>query len=519
MENFNSKSQSKLKIYIRPELFDHLAYPLSAKLDDNLILLLFRKLHVSSEIDFKIPLKSWISKAKEVGLSETEANVLFQTYKVFDSDNSEYSTNTNSRYETLNAKNSVDVRYFGLFFALQSFAFRTKVSLNVDKGDKSPSYFASPLSSPRGKNLNSLRNQNQGLEYQFFVNFIKSNLKLFLRIIASDIHNTETTINANEFNTLKFLFKLDDNDLYKSSTSTSNNLNNLNNNNTLNKGKNTLANYTHFFDNLPSVAKIGMNTVDEFLNQLISTSPPEKTDYVQIKNLSKSVTIKSDCINKNIKITQCDDSYIYINTNVQNCKISHCSNCTIVIAVASKIISLDKCEKCNISLVSNFTRISNMIDSNVYLYSVNEPVLYGDNRGLSLGPHNVTYQDLYLHIKNSRLLITHQGINNFNNPIFLNNKKDIKIISIENFTTINVPFEIKDEFAYKLTPKNYIESIENRYKNYLKIKNMIREANFSEKQEKAFHIALQGYFREWLVTSGNYRPMNDIVKMIDNPQL
>lgn len=511
MENYNTKNQSKMKIYIRPELFDHLIYPLTAKLDDNLILLLFRKLHVSSEIDFKIPLKSWVTKAKEIGLSEIEANILFQTYKVFDNDNSEYSNNLNSRYESANSKNSVDVRYFGLFFALQSFAFRTKVSLNIDKGDKSPSYFTSPLSSPRGKNLNSLRNQNQGLEYQYFVNLIKSNLKLFLRIIASDIHNTETTINMNEFNTLKFLFKLDENDLYKSST--------LNNNNTLNKNKNTLSNYTHFFDNLPSVAKIGMNKVNEFLSELISTTPPEKSDYIQIKNLSKSVTIKNDCINKNIKITQCDDSYIYINTNVQNCKISHCSNCTIVIAVVSKIITLDKCEKCNISLVSNFTRISNMIDSNVYMYSVNEPVLYGDNRGLCLGPHNVTYQELYLHLKNSRLLITQKGIVNFNNPIFFNNKKDIKIISIENFTTLIVPFEVKDEFAYKLTPKNYVESIENRYKNYLKIKNMIREANFSEKQEKAFHIALQGFFREWLVTSGNYRPMNDIVKMIDNPQI
>ena len=66
MENYNTKNQSKMKIYIRPELFDHLIYPLTAKLDDNLILLLFRKLHVSSEIDFKIPLKSWVTKAKEI---------------------------------------------------------------------------------------------------------------------------------------------------------------------------------------------------------------------------------------------------------------------------------------------------------------------------------------------------------------------------------------------------------------------------------------------------------------------
>ena len=191
--------KKKIQIYIRQELFDHLVYPISIKLDDNLIILLFRKLHVISEIDFKISLKEWIQRAKECGLSESEASILFQTFKVFDTENNEYtSSSVNSRYEISNCKNSVDVRYFGLFFALQAFAQRAKMSLNIDKGDKSPfNYYTSPLSSPRGKSSNSYRNQNQGLEYQFIVSFIKTNLKLFLRIIASDIHNTETTLNAN----------------------------------------------------------------------------------------------------------------------------------------------------------------------------------------------------------------------------------------------------------------------------------------------------------------------------------
>ena len=39
----------------------------------------------------------------------------------------------------------------------------------------------------------------------------------------------------------------------------------------------------------------------EFLSELISTTPPEKSDYIQIKNLSKSVTIKNDCSNKSLK--------------------------------------------------------------------------------------------------------------------------------------------------------------------------------------------------------------------------
>ena len=495
--------ENPLRIYIKPEIFDHLIYPISIKLDDEKIISLFRKLHILSEIDFKIPLKEWLKNATEIGLSKTEALTLFQTFKIYESDQPE-TPQVKSRYESnnTNSKNSVDVRYFGLFFALQSFSQRTKISLIIDnKTEKNPNFFASPLSSPRGKS-GGHRMGIQGMEYQLILNFIKSNLKLFLRIVASDIHNTETTISANEFNTLKFLFTTED----KKHN---------------NKKSTPLANHLHCFDNLPPITKINMNIINEFLLSSLGGSAPELSNYVVIKGLSKCVTIKSgnEYQNKSLLITSCDDTYIYINTNVSNCKISFCTNCTIVVAVASKIISIDKCDKCNICIVSNFTRISNMIDSNIYLFSVNEPILYGDNRGLQLGPHNVTYNDLYTHIKESNLLISQNSYKNFSSPVFLssNNKDHVNIIKPEDFITIVVPFEAKDPFNYIFTPKIYLENIQKRYNNYLNIQKMIKDAGFQESQEKAFHVALQGYFREWLVNSGNFKPMNDLVKMIDEP--
>ena len=496
--------ENSFKIFIKPELFDHLIYPISVKLDDEKIISLFRKLHILSEIDFKIPMKEWLKNATEIGLSKTEATVLFQTFKIYEGDHPENPLSTKNRYESsTNNKNSVDVRYFGLFFALQSFSQRTKISLIIDKTEKNPSYFTSPLSSPRGKSSNNYRLASQGMEYQFILNYIKSNLKLFLRIVASDIHNTETTINANEFNTLKFLFTIEDNKQNK------------------NRKNSSLSNHLHCFDNLPPVTKINMNIINEFLSSALSTSAPELSNYATIKGLSKCVTIKTgnEYQNKNLLISNCDDTFIYINTNVSNCKISLCTNCTIVIAVASKIISIDKCEKCNICIISNFTRISNMIDSNVYLFSVYEPILYGDNRGLKLGPHNVTYNDLYLHVKESKLAIMQNSYKNFSSPIYLNNnnKEHINIIKPEEFITIVVPFEAKDPFNYILTPKQYLEKKKKRYNNYVNIQKMIKDAGFQESQEKGFHIALQGYFKEWLVTSGNYKSMNDIVKMIDEP--
>ena len=39
------------------------------------------------------------------------------------------------------------------------------------------------------------------------MHFVKSNLKLLLRLVSTDIHNTEVSLTANEFNSLRVLFK------------------------------------------------------------------------------------------------------------------------------------------------------------------------------------------------------------------------------------------------------------------------------------------------------------------------
>jgi hypothetical protein len=67
-DNLNNTKQTNStnissSIFIRPELFDHLVYPLSIKLDENLIIQLFRKLHIMSTIDYKIKLEEWIEQS------------------------------------------------------------------------------------------------------------------------------------------------------------------------------------------------------------------------------------------------------------------------------------------------------------------------------------------------------------------------------------------------------------------------------------------------------------------------
>jgi len=66
MMNYNKQTVINNMIYIRLEIFDHLIYPLSIKLDENLIVQLFRKLHIMSTIDYKIKLEDYLEQSMSI---------------------------------------------------------------------------------------------------------------------------------------------------------------------------------------------------------------------------------------------------------------------------------------------------------------------------------------------------------------------------------------------------------------------------------------------------------------------
>ena len=81
---------------------------------------------------------------------------------------------------------------------------------NLEKdpwGAKEPNnYGGSVTSSPRSKATRVSYSQS---EYQLIVAFVKSNLKLFLRLVSTDIHNKDVSLSATEFNTLRILFNIE----------------------------------------------------------------------------------------------------------------------------------------------------------------------------------------------------------------------------------------------------------------------------------------------------------------------
>jgi hypothetical protein len=107
-------------------------------------------------------------------------------------------------------------------------------------------------------------------EYQLIVAFVKSNLKLFLRLVSTDIHNKDVSLSATEFNTLRILFNIE--------------------------GKTTgkqLSGYAPFFQTTQSAQtnKVHMNLISDWINSLLLPIESQ-SGMLKMNNLNKCVTVK-----------------------------------------------------------------------------------------------------------------------------------------------------------------------------------------------------------------------------------
>jgi len=272
---------------IRTELFEQGLYPHhQGKLTTSVLVTLFTNLNLLSSIDYKIKLSQWVDQAVKYvqGLTEQDARVYFLTYRALLED----IENPVPNKEASLADYQVDVRCFALFIAIQMYSAQSKYAMeqrnNLAKdtwGFKDQAGSSSQGASPRSKYTKINYTQS---EYQIISHFIKTNLKLLLRLISTDIHTAEVSLSASEFNTLRILFK-------------------INQPSGLKAGAMQLSQLTPFFQQTGHQVKVHMNVIIDWLSQIILQHEPEG-EVQYMNSLNKCVTIKDSASvqNKDLRI-------------------------------------------------------------------------------------------------------------------------------------------------------------------------------------------------------------------------
>lgn len=121
-----------------------------------------------------------------------------------------------------------------------------------------------------------------------------------------------------------------------------------------------------------------------------------KSDHITFYNKCVTVKDKSNLTEGiDVKIQNCEDSYVYINQYVDCLHISECLNTTVFCAAVKRVATVSNCEGVNLTVAAGVVRVGNCVDCTINTYThFGAPIIYGDTRNLSLAPHNASYVDL-----------------------------------------------------------------------------------------------------------------------------
>lgn len=101
--------------------------------------------------------------------------------------------------------------------------------------------------------------------------------------------------------------------------------------------------------------------VAEWLAANLGSSTDPDT-VLHLTNLQRCVTMRENIAGKDVRISGCEDSYIYIDSPVDFLSVSNCTNTTILCASVAKAATVQKCEKSYITVAAKYLRIGNSVD-------------------------------------------------------------------------------------------------------------------------------------------------------------
>jgi len=66
-----------------------------------------------------------------------------------------------------------------------------------------------------------------------------------------------------------------------------------------------------------------------------------------------------------------------------------------------------------------------------------------------------------------------------------------------------------------LTPQTYLDALMARSEIFAKLQEKISAADLSSDEEKMLHVAIQGYFREWLVSNNHQKKLSNLLCILE----
>ena len=116
-----------------------------------------------------------------------------------------------------------------------------------------------------------------------------------------------------------------------------------------------------------------------------------RKDYIfEKKNDETLIKLPGQIDGKAFSIRYLENCKVYLYDHSAQVTVDQCKNCTFVVGPVKGSIFLRDCSDCEVFVACQQFRSRDLVDSKVYLFAANEPVIESSS-GLEFGPYNLGY--------------------------------------------------------------------------------------------------------------------------------
>eukprot|EP01027_Heterolobosea_sp_BB2_P016856 GEZU01023932.1.p1 GENE.GEZU01023932.1~~GEZU01023932.1.p1 ORF type:complete len:409 (-),score=18.18 GEZU01023932.1:108-1334(-) len=251
---------------------------------------------------------------------------------------------------------------------------------------------------------------------------------------------------------------------------------------------------------------------------------PSARTYV-LSGIDKATVVKypdDPSLRDYIKISCCNQSYIYILSRARFVSLFGCTNCTIVLGPVSKMITVEHCEHIRVISLSRALKVGNCTECIFNICVNTPPILLGNNHAIQLGPYNTHYPALEQHLQDAGV---NPRLNFWDKPVLLPSPVEVPHPIIwtkmapESFMPFLVPFAHVMQGKCKMNPcglpQEYAAALEHKLTEASRLCEAVRAAARAKENPNELQNIIHAHFREWLVSSGNIRHVLDLLSLAD----
>ena len=259
---------------------------------------------------------------------------------------------------------------------------------------------------------------------------------------------------------------------------------------------------------------------------LKAAAGPGAGQTLRIAGVQKEVVARDLAkVNKDptcLSVTNCVDSTVYCPFPVEFLLVSQCKNCTIFVGCA-KVAQTLQCSSTKVVVASKTTVVSTCADCDFYLGTNECPLLVGDNRNVTLAPHNSPYDGFARDLEKFGVS---GDVNYWNLPKVVESPHSegdhggvFSLMPSEDWREFAVPFVRRDGVEETTAPrpfpppKAFQRSLEEVAATVEGVRAQITGANLAEAQRGELQRAIRAHFKDWLVRDGHFAEIQSLTEM------